>query len=485
MRKVLTLTCLFLALSTAQSGAVSRYDTASAYFSPDKSRYAVVKHERKQKQEVFEAKFKNAPFNKVMDFLARQYGIKFVFEGTGSALPASAGTASSSTGSTGKVVTVGVTKAVPSLPASPVLSSKPANQSQYSAPVTLFVTAKTVDDLVEKVCQAADYYCEKVGDYWRVSPYEMAKFDLPSLFITKVGEQSSSAGAYQYAYADKLFTDQIKSLLSPEGKIVRSGAGYVVIVDKPSNVKRISRIITEELAHIQPIKLSIKVIRVDLNKDNEAGIDWNAVLHKAGGILTVGSSFATNSVTGNAFSFALNRSNLSALLKVLSKYGNVHVVKEWSTVAIAGTPLFTNSVTKVPWFQQSISQNAQTSEVTTQVNFEEVGLKISVLPEVVDDGVVKGSIYTEVSSLLGFQDDGKGDKAPETSVSNALVNFSVPFGKSIIVSGLKEEKVDRGHEGIPVLSSLPFIGGLFGYKYAKKETSEIIVVVTPEPVNQE
>jgi type II secretory pathway component GspD/PulD (secretin) len=358
----------------------------------------------------------------------------------------------------------------------------PSQSACYSSPVSLSITTLSLDELVSKLCETADYYCEKnPKGWWEVRRYQTARIEFPTLFSTALSTGTSSAQS-SYTYDDSFFVKQVVSLLSAEGRLIRSGAGFVVVKDRPSYVKKIVEVMNYQKEHTQPLRLTVKVLRVDLSKGREAGIDWNAVLHKVGGILTASSSYATNSITGNAFSFTLNRSNLSALLKVLEQYGKVHTLKEWTTITIAGKPLYTNSIEKIPWFQKVITQNAQTTEKATQINFEEVGLKIGVLPEVVDDDVLKGSLYAEMSSLLGFEESQDGDKAPRTAVSNAFVNFSIPFGSVLVVSGLKEKQVESGHSGIPVLSKLPVVGSLFGWQYKREKNSEIVVIVEPSPI---
>jgi len=468
MRKRIT-ALLFLVVAGGATAAYghSRYDLPST---TPPSKYGVqAKKTKKLKVQMYEVRFRNTPFDRALALLADNYGLEYTLVNDCGGLAVAAQTSSS----TSKVSVGGAT---PSSPPTPSACS-------YSTPVNLTLKTLSLDELVNKLCEVADYYCEKnPKGWWEIRHYQTAKIEFPSLYSTTVVAASSTSGKSSYTYDDSFFVKQVLYLLSPEGRLIRSGAGFVVVKDRPSFVKRIVRIMNYQKEHTQPLKLTIKVLRIDLNKDREAGIDWNAVLHKAGGILTASSSYATNSITGNAFSFTLNRSNLSTLLKVLEQYGKVNTVKEWTTITIAGKPLYTNSVEKVPWFQRSITQNAQTAEVATQVNFEEVGLKINVLPEVVEDDTLKGSLYAEVSSLLGYEESQNGDKAPRTALSNAFVNFSIPFGSVLVVSGLKEKQEERGHAGIPVLSSLPVVGSLFGWQYKREKSSEIVVIVAPTPI---
>ncbi len=52
-------------------------------------------------------------------------------------------------------------------------------------------------------------------------------------------------------------------------------------------------------------------------------------------------------------------------------------------------------------------------------------------------------------------------------------------GQTIIIAGLIQEKIEEDHTGVPVLQSLPLMGGLFRYKTGTKKKSELVIMITP------
>jgi type II secretory pathway component GspD/PulD (secretin) len=42
-----------------------------------------------------------------------------------------------------------------------------------------------------------------------------------------------------------------------------------------------------------------------------------------------------------------------------------------------------------------------------------------------------------------------------------------------------QEKIEEDHTGVPVLQSLPMMGGLFRYKTGTKKKSELVIMITP------
>src|SRR5690606_39420986 len=59
---------------------------------------------------------------------------------------------------------------------------------------------------------------------------------------------------------------------------------------------------------------------------------------------------------------------------------------------------------------------------------------------------------------------------------------AVPSGETIVLAGLITDGSERGSSGIPGLSRIPVIGGLFGQQGASKTRDELVVLITPTVV---
>ncbi len=119
------------------------------------------------------------------------------------------------------------------------------------------------------------------------------------------------------------------------------------------------------------------------------------------------------------------------------------------------------------------------------------GISLEVVPRIGTNGLINVSIVPTISDCGGFVSagtDAGGDSAgaaeysskyPIIEVQRLITEFSMASGSTAVIGGLsctKEEQVD---DGIPWLSSIPWIGDkLFGGKRRQKVQKEIIVFVT-------
>jgi len=85
-------------------------------------------------------------------------------------------------------------------------------------------------------------------------------------------------------------------------------------------------------------------------------------------------------------------------------------------------------------------------------------------------------IVQEVSSP-GDQPDRLGNVRINTR--KVKTEAAVRAGETVMLAGLISDTVRSGSSGLPFLSRIPVIGGLFGQQGTSKERSEVIVLLTP------
>jgi general secretion pathway protein D len=112
------------------------------------------------------------------------------------------------------------------------------------------------------------------------------------------------------------------------------------------------------------------------------------------------------------------------------------------------------------------------------VQYRDVGTVLSLLPTINTDGYVDLQVRQEVSSATTEQQFG----APVISTREASTHLFVRDGQSVVIGGLADRQLERTRTGIPLLSSLPFIGWLFGSVHDAETHSELYLFLTPHIV---
>jgi general secretion pathway protein D len=72
--------------------------------------------------------------------------------------------------------------------------------------------------------------------------------------------------------------------------------------------------------------------------------------------------------------------------------------------------------------------------------------------------------------------------APIISTRSVKTDLLVQDGQTIVLGGLTDRERDVQTRGIPILSSIPFIGGLFGSHVRGGTETELFVFLTPRVI---
>jgi general secretion pathway protein D len=128
-----------------------------------------------------------------------------------------------------------------------------------------------------------------------------------------------------------------------------------------------------------------------------------------------------------------------------------------------------------------ISVNTGTSTGTggntvTTNQYIDTGVLLTVTPRINAGGRVTMEINQEVSSANRTD---TGNNNPDIDNRKAQTTVNVASGETMVLAGLIRDQRDFGTSGIPFLSKIPLIGGLFGTQTRKTNRTELVVMITP------
>lgn len=351
-------------------------------------------------------------------------------------------------------------------------------------------------EAISKFAKATDLSAKFTGkNAFVVQDYETIKLDVPSYFNLKFqssgsgigdGDQSGTNLTEEEDYQKEL-QDLVATYLSPDGKAFLSKRGYLVVTDRPSNIKEIKGIVQKEVRAQQSMDLSISIIRVDVNDDFKNGVDWSVALQELGENLNIrnlnmGISYADAVEGGLTISGISN--NKEQIIKVLGKYGNTKIVRDYTVSTRSGILSTFKAVQKIPYITTSVIQNGTVAQTVAEAKEVEAGLIINIKPTLSQNNeMVNFAIDVTVSEYQGdksFNVDGGEFLLPQIASNKIQMPANVPLNKTVILTGLKLKDSSANREGIPYLSNLDHVGGLFGVNEEAGQASEFLLVVTPK-----
>ncbi len=228
-----------------------------------------------------------------------------------------------------------------------------------------------------------------------------------------------------------------------------------------------------EQLDLRPLQVLIQVLIVEARRDRLFALGVDAEVTDVS--LDEGDGTADASLLAAGLGnlvirvMRLGSFDLDALLRLAVSRGDARIVARPLLIAriLVGS--------QRPFVQVSRSLPTDTPTRDQVVQYKDVGTKLTVLPTINADGYVSLLIRQEVNSATN---ETQFD-APIISTREVETEVLVRDGQTIVLGGLRERQHEVTHTGIPFLSSLPLIGGLFGSQERRTTETELFLFITP------
>ena len=239
------------------------------------------------------------------------------------------------------------------------------------------------------------------------------------------------------------------------------------------------------------VHIEAQVVEVQLTGELSYGVSWffeNAVtdadLPSAQGRSIWGDIAGT--ITGDGVGWTFLGKNAAAVITALDDVSDVRLLSTPSVVVRNNAEAKLDVGTKIPVNSTSFNpingENPGTGNGTfTQVQYLDTGVILTVTPRISRDGTVFMEIEQEVSSPGPPRANDPSGNVPINKRS-LITEAAIKSGETVMLAGLITEGTTEGSSGVPGLSRLPIVGGLFGTKSRTSNRSEVIILVTPRVI---
>jgi general secretion pathway protein D len=184
------------------------------------------------------------------------------------------------------------------------------------------------------------------------------------------------------------------------------------------------------------------------------------------------------------FLYIINNANfpggIQAVLHLLDTYGNTKVIANPHLAALDNQKATIKSGERIPINQQSIV-GSTTNVVTTTSQYIDTGVLLQVTPHINAGGLVTLDVQAEVSDPGNFVPG----EAPPINTRSIQTVVGVQTGQTMVMGGLISETKQNNSEGLPLISRIPIIGGLFGNQTLTNNRTELVMFITPRVVENE
>jgi general secretion pathway protein D len=267
--------------------------------------------------------------------------------------------------------------------------------------------------------------------------------------------------------------------------------GEVTIVPDPRSNSLLVRASAHDFALIEaavkeldtrPLEVLIEVVIAEVRRDHSFsfGLDITAPPNhvKDSKTTVAGSQVGTGLGDLVLQVMHLGSANLDATLSAAAERGDVKIVSRPVVIAANNQSATITVGSQRPFVQ--VSRSLPTDAVTRDqvVQYKDVATTLTVRHTISTDGFVVLAVTQEVNNAtaeVAFD-------APVISTRSVQTQLLIKDGQTVVLGGLSDKQRDSNQGGIPLLSSIPIIGGLFGHASRRTTETELFLFITPHVI---
>ena len=329
----------------------------------------------------------------------------------------------------------------------------------------------------------------------------------------------------QYANTD----DVVKLLANITSQITVEKSGNNLLINaSPKKLTEIEYIISQVDVPATQIVLEARLVEVSMGDEESSGIDWaklsgiSVKFSEAGAPVDLGTRFSGTLIPGQTFTLnelglieesyeevirtilpeklyyqrvwddqqvnpirgllpfgygaARQLTAFDIALDFLLRDNKAQILANSQVVTLNGHEANISMVDIVPYVLSSGGVGGQ-----VKVQKEEVGIKLSILPTINDDGYITTSVTPEVSSIYDMIGPDRNIPHVKKRISNTTVR--VLDGETIVIAGLLSASKRKQISYMPILGRMlgwiPYLGSFFKHDYEQIVKTDLIVQITP------
>lgn len=300
----------------------------------------------------------------------------------------------------------------------------------------------------------------------------------------------TSPGFMEVANSKRLYLKYITakhihaSLPRPLQQYVSSGdrTNEVLICAVPEIMKRIMEIVAKLDVPRRQVVLEVLVVDLWEEASEEFGFNWEFIDHDHSVAMSgIGSFGGVASFTSIS---ASKLAELTLTLKALIAEKRASI-RSRPRVATLNGEKASIDISLDEYFAIVTDIYGTAGTLRTELEVIKSGVLLEIIPQIGDNGDITVDVHTLVSDVASRRNNTTSNSnvtngdLPVIRRREADTRVRVKEGDAIVIGGLVETQQRSDDKRVPVLSSIPLVGGLFTSKESTTIKKEVMIFITP------
>jgi general secretion pathway protein D len=275
----------------------------------------------------------------------------------------------------------------------------------------------------------------------------------------------------------------------------QGGGNPTITVDKINNALVVYGTpqqfsIIEALLHkmdVPPIQvqLDVAIAEVTLTQGLEYGVQYFYQPGNQHQLVLSNSNSSAIAAPYPGFSYMFTEgANIKVILNALSTVTHVEVLSSPQVMVLNNGTAQLEVGNQVPIATATaVGVETANAPIVNSIEYHATGVILKVSPGVNKSGMVTMDISQEVSDVADNEDNQTSPLGTPTFAERKIQStVAIHDNETVALGGLISDNKTKGSSGIPFLSEIPVLGGLFGTKHDTHDRTELMVLITPHVI---
>ena len=278
---------------------------------------------------------------------------------------------------------------------------------------------------------------------------------------------------------------------------VNERSNALIVTDRPSRMEKIQKVIHRLDEPPRQVMIESKFIEVTNSDVKNLGVNWASLSGygvsltdlpsnwdlKVGGEEEDDEEEEGGDTTSIVDTAVFTVPEFRTVLNMLKNHDDTRLVSNPTIVTLSNMEAKIAIGESYPLPDFSFNEKTNSTNVSG-INYEDIGITLSVTPQVSSAGFINMKVIPEVSSRDGST-ELLGTRVPIIQTRNTETNIIIKDGYTLAIGGMIQNTVSSQGTKVPLLGSLPGIGRLFKSSRDEELQRNLIIFITAKTLNSD
>jgi len=244
------------------------------------------------------------------------------------------------------------------------------------------------------------------------------------------------------------------------------------------------REILEELDRaIRQVLIKVLIAEVTHEDELDLGTEFSVLNLQYGADVNVTADLGGTDERAGGLVTATMTANLASTFNALQREGRMDVLSRPYVLTSDNQEATITVGQEVPFIRNS--RLTETGQTINTIEYEDVGIILTVTPHINPEGLVIMDVAPEISTITDTTVPiSETVNATVYAKRSAATQVAIHNGQTIVIGGLMEDRIVDSERKVPVLGDIPLLGELFKSVNKDKTKTELLIFLTPHVAEQ-